>query len=112
MLEVTNIIVTDQAVLMTHFSTLSRKTEAGILESFINACYSVNRKLLYLKDAEGGISMKKIGLGISILLFAVVFYLCSDGLEKAALMIGLVGLVFSMIGYFEKEKPTDTETVD
>ncbi len=56
--------------------------------------------------------MKKIGLGISILLFAVVFYLCSDGLEKAALMIGLVGLVFSMIGYFEKEKPTDTETVD
>ncbi len=53
--------------------------------------------------------MKKIGLGISILLFAILFFQCSYGLDASALVMGLVGLVFSIIGFCEKSQPTDTE---
>lgn len=45
--------------------------------------------------------MKKIGLGIAILLFAVVIALCSFGMEWLAVGIGAVGLVFSIIGFME-----------
>ncbi len=46
--------------------------------------------------------MKKIGLGISILLFALVFALISSGMGLVTLIIGLVGLGFSINGCFEK----------
>ncbi|HIV68509.1 MAG TPA: hypothetical protein IAA32_06550 [Candidatus Butyricicoccus stercorigallinarum] len=46
--------------------------------------------------------MKKIGLGIAILLFAVVLALCSSGMELLATGIGLVGLIFSVIGFLER----------
>lgn len=47
--------------------------------------------------------MKKIGLGIAILLFAVVFALCSSGMEIVTLLIGVVGLVFAIRGFMEKQ---------
>ena len=47
--------------------------------------------------------MKKIGLGISILLFAIVFSMCSSGMDMVALMIGIVGLVFSVLGFCERK---------
>lgn len=43
--------------------------------------------------------MKKIGLGISILLFAILFQLCSSGLDFAALIIGIIGIGFVVIGF-------------
>lgn len=43
--------------------------------------------------------MKKIGLGIAILLFAIVISLCSSGM--GLLVIGIVGLIFSIIGFME-----------
>ena len=45
--------------------------------------------------------MKKIALGIAILLFAIVFALCSSGLELFTFGIGVVGLIFSIIGFME-----------
>ena len=45
--------------------------------------------------------MKKIGLGIAILLFAAVFALSSSGMELLSLGIGVVGLIFSIIGFLE-----------
>lgn len=47
--------------------------------------------------------MKKIGLGIAILLFAVVIFLCSSGMELLAVGIGVVGLIFSIIGFMERQ---------
>lgn len=47
--------------------------------------------------------MKKIGLGIAILLFAVVISLCSSGMELLAVGIGGVGLIFSIIGFMERQ---------
>jgi len=46
--------------------------------------------------------MKKIGLGIGILLFAVLLRLCSSGLEFAVLVIGITGLGFAFTGFFDK----------
>ena len=43
--------------------------------------------------------MKKIGLGIAILLFAIVISLCSSGIELLSIGIGIVGLIFSIIGF-------------
>ena len=50
---------------------------------------------------KGGGIMKKIALGIAILLFAIVIALCSSGLELFAIGIGVVGLIFSFIGFME-----------
>lgn len=47
--------------------------------------------------------MKKIGLGISILLFALVFYCCSSGMELVTLGIGIIGLVFSIAGFWDNK---------
>ena len=46
--------------------------------------------------------MKKIGLGIAILLFAIVITLCSSGMELLSIGIGIVGLIFSIIGFMER----------
>lgn len=48
------------------------------------------------------IIMKKIGVGIGILLFAILFELCSSGLETVSLIIGLAGLVIVILGGIEK----------
>lgn len=48
-------------------------------------------------------TMKKIGLGIAILLFAIVISLCSSGMELLSIGIGIVGLIFSIIGFMERK---------
>ena len=45
--------------------------------------------------------MKKIGLGIAILLFAIVFALCSSGMWLLTLAIAIVGMIFAVAGYME-----------
>ena len=45
--------------------------------------------------------MKKIGLGIAILLFAIVISLCSSGMGLLSIGIGITGLIFSIIGFME-----------
>ncbi len=47
--------------------------------------------------------MKKIGLGIAILLFAIVFALSSSGMGVVTLAIGLIGLVCAIVGFIEKK---------
>lgn len=47
--------------------------------------------------------MKKIGLGIAILLFAIVISLCSSGMELFSIGIGIAGLIFSIIGFKERK---------
>lgn len=47
--------------------------------------------------------MKKIGLGIAILLFAVVVSLASSGMGLLTMGIGIVGLIFSLIGFMEHQ---------
>ena len=46
--------------------------------------------------------MKKIGLGISILLFSIVCFLA--GLGGFSVVIGAVGLFFSILGFVEKSE--------
>lgn len=45
--------------------------------------------------------MKKIGLGIAILLFAIVLALSSVGMELFNVGIGMVGLIFALVGFME-----------
>lgn len=47
--------------------------------------------------------MKKIGLGIAILLFAIVISLSSSGMELLTIGMGILGLIFSLIGFMEHE---------
>ena len=47
--------------------------------------------------------MKKIGLGIAILLFAIILSLCSSGMGLLVIGIGIVGLIFSIIGFIERK---------
>lgn len=47
--------------------------------------------------------MKKIGLGIAILLFAIIISLCSSGTGLLVIGIGIVGLIFSIIGFMERK---------
>ncbi len=47
--------------------------------------------------------MKKIGLGIAILLFAIVVSLCSSGLGMLAIGIGVLGLIFAVVGFVERK---------
>lgn len=42
--------------------------------------------------------MKKIGLGIAIILFAILLVICINGLEFIALAIGVVGMFFAFLG--------------
>ncbi len=46
--------------------------------------------------------MKKIGLGISILLFALVLALSSTGTELAVLGVGIFGLAVSVAGFLDQ----------
>ncbi len=46
--------------------------------------------------------MKKIGLGISILLFACILEACSSGSDLLILSVGVVGLAFSITGFLDK----------
>ena len=48
--------------------------------------------------------MKKIGLGIAILLFAIIISLCSSGTGLLVIGIGIVGLIFSIIGFMERKE--------
>lgn len=52
---------------------------------------------------KGGFTMKKIGLGIAILLFAIIISLCSSGMGLLIIGIGIVGLIFSIIGFMERK---------
>ena len=52
---------------------------------------------------KGGFTMKKIGLGIAILLFAIIISLCSSGMGLLVIGIGIVGLIFSIIGFMERK---------
>ncbi len=42
--------------------------------------------------------MRKIGLGIAIILFAILLKLCSSGLDAFALLLGLIGLIIAISG--------------
>lgn len=42
-------------------------------------------------------NLKKMGTGISLLLFAILLQLCSIGLEMLTLGIGIVGLIISFL---------------
>lgn len=46
--------------------------------------------------------MKKFGLGFGILLFAILFQLCSSGMDFLSLILGFLGIVFVILGFFEK----------
>lgn len=48
--------------------------------------------------------MKKQILGIGILLFAILFRICSSGLELVPLVIGIVGLVILFLGYNQQDE--------
>lgn len=48
--------------------------------------------------------MKKLILGNGIIMFAILFRLCSSGLDLAALIIGVVGLGFCISGIMDKSK--------
>ena len=47
--------------------------------------------------------MKKIGLGIALILFAIMLRPCSSGLELAVLVLGVVGLGFAIVGSMSKK---------
>ena len=46
--------------------------------------------------------MKKLSLGIGILLFAILLKLCSSGLDHAVLVIGIIGIGFAIAGFMDK----------
>lgn len=48
--------------------------------------------------------MKKIGLGLGLLLFSILFKLCSSGLDILSLAIGLIGLMIVLYGAFSKSE--------
>ena len=47
--------------------------------------------------------MKKSLLGISVLLFANLFQLCSTGMEVASLVIGIAGITITTFSVIEKK---------
>lgn len=55
--------------------------------------------------------MKKIGLGIAILLFAIIIALYSSGMGVLVIGTGIVGLILSIIGFMER-KQNNFEFVD
>ncbi len=42
--------------------------------------------------------MKKGNIGVAVILFAILFQLCSTGMEIFSLGIGVVGLILSIVG--------------
>lgn len=78
---------------------------AVYVDLFIILCYTSIKKKQSDKliFCEGGVSMKKIGLGIAILLFAIIISLCSSGMGLLVIGIGIVGLIFSIIGFIENK---------
>ena len=76
----------------------------------VQSCGRIVHKFMVLFEYEiekqigickGGFTMKKIGLGIAILLFAIIISLCSSGMGLLVIGIGIVGLIFSIIGFME-----------
>ena len=67
----------------------------------INEWYNEVKLGRQIRIAKEGFQLKKIALGIAILLFAIVVALCSSGPELFAIGIGVVGLIFSFIGFME-----------
>ena len=66
--------------------------------------YNLNTKIKQqIGICKGGLTMKKIGLGIAILLFAIILSLCSSGMGLLVIGIGIVGLIFSIIGFMERK---------
>ena len=60
--------------------------------------------MLYSYFLKGAITLKKVGLGIALLLFAVLLKLCTTGTDAFALFLGLIGLIISFLGSLgEKE---------
>lgn len=43
-------------------------------------------------------TMKKIGLGIAIILFAILIKLCIYEATSFALLLGLIGLIITLLG--------------
>lgn len=54
------------------------------------------------KKHKRQVVMKKIGFGISMLLFALLLRLCSFGMDSITLSLGVVGFLFSFLGFLEK----------
>lgn len=48
--------------------------------------------------------MKKIGLGISIILFCIFMEIAYSGLANFMWFVAVVGLIFAIVGYVEKDK--------
>jgi hypothetical protein len=51
---------------------------------------------------KGDTILKKVGLGIALLLFAILLKLCSSGIDSFVLFLGLIGLVISFLGSLGK----------
>lgn len=51
---------------------------------------------------EGDTTLKKVGLGIALILFAILLKLCSLGTDSLALFLGFMGLVISFLGSLGK----------
>ena len=74
------------------------------LEQFAGfSVYTNNETARQIGICKGGFTMKKIGLGIAILLFAIIISLCSSGMGLLVIGIGIVGLIFSTIGFMERK---------
>ena len=64
---------------------------------------AIAQRFCSIDICKGGFTMKKIGLGIAILLFAIIISLCSSGMGLLVIGIGIVGLIFSIIGFMERK---------
>jgi hypothetical protein len=53
---------------------------------------------------KGDLKLKKIGLGIALILFAILLKLCSSGMDTFALLLGLIGLIISLLGIADKSQ--------
>lgn len=75
------------------------------MESLSAVCdeYTMDWIKRTIRICKGGFTMKKIGLGIAILLFAIIISLCSSGMGLLVIGIGIVGLIFSIIGFMERK---------
>ena len=74
-----------------------------MVEKFVKMWYNTFACERQIGICKGGFTMKKIGLGIAILLFAIIISLCSSGMGLLVIGIGIVGLIFSIIGFMERK---------
>ena len=74
-----------------------------MVEKSIKIWYNTFTCQRQIDICKGGFTMKKIGLGIAILLFAIIISLCSSGMGLLVIGIGIVGLIFSIIGFIERK---------